>query len=145
MNLWLPGVGKGWRDGIVKRFGVDMYTLLYLKWITSEDLLYSTGNCLMLCRSLDGRGVWGRMDTCVCMAESLCCPPETITTLLISYVPKQNKKLKIYIIFYNPCNGKKHKITNLIYFLKFNMTEIQLLPLSYYSVTLLLPNEIKKK
>ena len=28
------------------------------------------------------------------MAESLCCPPETITTLLISYVPIQNKKFK---------------------------------------------------
>ena len=23
---------------------MDMYTLLYLKWITSKDLLYSTGN-----------------------------------------------------------------------------------------------------
>ena len=44
MNLWLPGVGKGWREGIVKRFGVDMYTLLYLKWITSKDLLYTTRN-----------------------------------------------------------------------------------------------------
>ena len=26
------------------------------------------------------------MDTCIGMAESLCCSPETITTLLISYV-----------------------------------------------------------
>ena len=26
------------------------------------------------------------MDTYICMAESLCCPPETITTLLIDYV-----------------------------------------------------------
>ena len=43
--------------------------------------------CSMLCSHLDGRGVWGRMDTCVCMAESLHCPPETITTLLISYTP----------------------------------------------------------
>ena len=34
------------------------------------------------------------MDTCICMAESLCCPPETITTLLISYTPTQNKNLK---------------------------------------------------
>ena len=25
-------------------FRIDMYTLLYLKWITSKDLLYSTGN-----------------------------------------------------------------------------------------------------
>ena len=43
--------------------------------------------CSMLRHSLDGRGVWGRMDTCVCMAESLRCPPESITTLFISYTP----------------------------------------------------------
>ena len=30
------------------------------------------------------------MDTCI-MAESLCCPCETITTLSISYISKQNK------------------------------------------------------
>ena len=24
--------------------------------------------CSVLCDSLDGRGVWGRMDTCMCMA-----------------------------------------------------------------------------
>ena len=34
------------------------------------------------------------MDTCIGMAESLCCAPETITTLLIGYIPIQNKKLK---------------------------------------------------
>ena len=39
----------------------------------------------MLCGSLDGSGVWGRMDTCIWMAESFGCPPETITTLLIGY------------------------------------------------------------
>ena len=33
----------------------------------------------MLCDNLDGRGVWGRMDTCICMSEFLCYPPETIT------------------------------------------------------------------
>ena len=27
----------------------------------------------------------GKMDTCICMSESLWCPPETITLLLISY------------------------------------------------------------
>ena len=37
---------------------------------------------------------WGRMDTCVCVAESLCCPPETIKTVLIGYTPIQSKKLK---------------------------------------------------
>ena len=41
--------------------------------------------CSMLCGSLNRRRVWGRLDTCVCMAESLYCSPETITTLLINY------------------------------------------------------------
>ena len=47
--------------------------------------------CSMLCGSLDGSGVWGRMDTCVCMAQSLCCPPET-TMSSVEYTPLQNKK-----------------------------------------------------
>ena len=32
------------------------------------------------------------MDTCICMAESLCCPPETIIIFLIGSTPIQNKK-----------------------------------------------------
>ena len=34
------------------------------------------------------------MDTCICMAASLSCSPETITTLLIGYTQIQNKTLK---------------------------------------------------
>ena len=30
------------------------------------------------------------MDKCVCMAETLCCSPKTITTLLIVYTPIQS-------------------------------------------------------
>ena len=55
----------------------------------------------MLCASLDGRGAWGRMETCICMAEFLHCSPETIT-LLSGYTPiqnvfaiKNNNKIKI--------------------------------------------------
>ena len=36
--------------------------------------------------------------------ESLCCSPETITTLLIIYTPIQNKKLKKYIE--EACSGE---------------------------------------
>ena len=45
VNLWL----WGWAGelGIVRQFGIDMYTLLCLKWITNKDLLYSTGNSLL--------------------------------------------------------------------------------------------------
>ena len=48
----------------------------------------------MLHGSLDGRGVWGRIDTGACMVEPLCRSPETITGLLMIYTPVQNKKLK---------------------------------------------------
>ena len=46
----------------------------------------------VLCGSLDGSGVWGRVDTCIHMAESLHYSPETITTLLFGHTPTQNKK-----------------------------------------------------
>ena len=31
-------------EGIVREFGMVMYILLYLKWKTNKDLLYSTKN-----------------------------------------------------------------------------------------------------
>ena len=34
--------------GIDWKFGMDMHILLYLKWIINKDLLYSTGNSIML-------------------------------------------------------------------------------------------------
>ena len=40
----------------------------------------------MLCDKMGGE-IWGRMDTGICIAESLCCPPENITTLLTYYTP----------------------------------------------------------
>ena len=44
--------------------------------------------------NLDGRRVWGKIDTCMGIAESLCYSPETPTTLLIVYMPIQNLKKK---------------------------------------------------
>ena len=40
-DLWLLGAG------IAREFGINMYTLLYLEWITDKDLLCSTGNSVM--------------------------------------------------------------------------------------------------
>ena len=78
-----------------------LYTLLYLKWTTNKDLLHKTS---MLCSSLNGRGVLRRMDTCMCMAESRCCSPEAITTLLIGYTSIQNKGFFFLILKKkNPC------------------------------------------
>ena len=86
MNLTGCQQGRmGVRDSWV--IWINIHTLLYLKWITNMVLLHGTGNsaqCYMA--ALDRRGVWGRTDTRICMAESLCCPTEIITTLLISYI-----------------------------------------------------------
>ena len=32
------------REQIVRELGMDMYTLLYLKWTANKDLLYSADN-----------------------------------------------------------------------------------------------------
>ena len=65
-----------------------MHTLLYLKWIINKDLLYSTGNSAQYyVAAWMGGEFGGKMDTYIRMAESLCCPPESVTTLLICYTP----------------------------------------------------------
>ena len=72
---------------------MDMYTLLYLKRIPTRSYCRARGTLLTVAWQ-PGRGVWRRMDTYVHMAEFLCCPPESITTLLTGYTPKKNEKLK---------------------------------------------------
>ena len=91
MELMVAG-RKGRKE---RELGMEMHTLPNLKWITNKDLLNSTGSS-MVCGTLGVKGVWERMDTCVCVyiyiyiVESLCCPPETITTMLIGYTLIQN-------------------------------------------------------
>ena len=75
---------------------------MVVSWLCLKEELYQQGPtvqcrefCSKLCGSLDGRGVLGKMDTCICMAESLHCSPETITTLLTGYTLIQNKKFKV--------------------------------------------------
>ena len=87
-------------EGMVRDLGRVMYTLKHLEWIINKGLLYSTWNsaqCYMA--AWMGGGSWGRMDAYICMAESLCCSPETTSTFLICYTPVRNvfgvKKLKL--------------------------------------------------
>ena len=81
--------------GIKKREGVgmDMYTLLYLKWMTNKDLLWIARGTLLKVvwqPGWEGRA-WGRMDTCTCVAESLLCSPKTITTLFVNWLYPNTK------------------------------------------------------
>ena len=38
------GKNGGWNAGVVREFEINMFTLLYFKWITNKGLLSSTGN-----------------------------------------------------------------------------------------------------
>ena len=84
-NLWLPWVNEwGWERW---ECGIDMYTLLYIKWITNKVLLIAQATLLNVMWQPGRSGVWGRMDRCICMTESLWCLPETVMTLFIGYTP----------------------------------------------------------
>ena len=90
MNLWLQ-LEEGWIAGILREFGMNIFILLYLKWIINKDLLDSTWNSAECYVAAWMGGSWGKMDTCICMADSLSCLPETITTWLIAYAPNKIK------------------------------------------------------
>ena len=54
----LPGGKMG--EWTVREFGINIYTLLCLKWITNKDLLYSTGNSAQCyVAAWMGRAFWG--------------------------------------------------------------------------------------
>ena len=44
---------------IIREFGINMYTLLYLKWITNKDPLCSTGTLLKVMWQLGWEGSLG--------------------------------------------------------------------------------------
>ena len=59
--------------GINWEFGIDIYTLLYIKQIISKDLLYSTGNSAQYFVVT----YKGRESEEEYISESLCCTPKT--------------------------------------------------------------------
>ena len=94
-------------DSPGKNTGVGYHFLLQCMKVKSESEIAQSCPTLsdpMDC-SLPGSSVhgifqarvleWGRTDACKCMAGSLCCVPETITTLLIGYTPVYNKEFQI--------------------------------------------------
>ena len=75
---------------------MDVYTLLYLKWRTNQDLLYSVGTLLnVMWQPGSGLGRFGVEWMCEHVWLSpFYCPPGTTTTLLTDYTPVQNKNFK---------------------------------------------------
>ena len=58
----LMGTGGKGGGGIHWEIGIDIYTLLYIKQITSKNLLYSTGNSIqypaMACMGKESKKEW---------------------------------------------------------------------------------------
>ena len=84
---------SGW-EGVLRESRMVMYTELYLKWITNGDLLSGTGNSAQCHGAAWMGGGLGEGDTWICMAEALCCPPEThvVNWLYPDYKIKRFKK-----------------------------------------------------
>ena len=78
--------GEEWGEGIVREL-VCQYALTYLKCNHQGPTVELMELYSMLCGSLDGREVWGRMH----MAESLHCLPETIITLFVNQLYPNTK------------------------------------------------------
>ena len=103
-ELMLPR-GEGWGEGMVREFRMGMWPLLYLKWVTNKDLLYSTGDsaqCYVSAWMGVGFGgewiyvyVWLSPFTVHLKLSHHC--------LLMGYTPIQNKK-----ILKNDCPLMRH-------------------------------------
>ena len=101
--------------------GSPIYTLLCIKEITNENLLYSSGNSTeVLCGNLKW-GVWKGRGTGIHLTDSLCCTVEANTTLWSNYIPikinlKINKFKNVSSHYQMPPGRQDHpklRITNL--------------------------------
>ena len=77
-DLWLPRRrGDGGR--MDWEFGISRCKLLYTEWINNKVLLYSTGNYIQYLIINHNRKEYEKGY--IYITESLCCTPETNTTL----------------------------------------------------------------
>ena len=99
MNLQLPRgieneltVAKGKGQGL---WECHVYTAIFKMANQQGPITYHIKFCSMLCASLDGMGVWGRMDKCIYVYVWL--SPFTVHLKLPQYcIPIQNKKFKVW-------------------------------------------------
>ena len=78
----------------------------YFKGSEECAVSWREGLCLGPCRRAEVSGesegaCWGRRGACARVAESLCCPPETVPTLLTDSTPIQNAKLFFFFKEYS--------------------------------------------
>ena len=60
LRLMVDGVGGKRGEGTGREFGVHMYMLLYLKWITNKDRCSAQGTPLSVLWQPGWEGSWGQ-------------------------------------------------------------------------------------
>ena len=70
--------GGGVGGGMEWEFGISRCKLLYIEWINNKVLLYSTGKYIQYL-IITNKGK--ESEKYIYLTESLCCTPETNTTL----------------------------------------------------------------
>ena len=83
--------------------------MTFPKSLDNQPIVWYMELCSMLCTSVDGRRVLGRMNTCICMAESLCCSPTFQYKMIIVLKKEERKKEKRHFHFSIKNNPKKLK------------------------------------
>ena len=78
-NRLVLAKGEGFGRGLDWEFGVNRCKLLYRKWINNNVLLHSTGNYIQY-PVINHNGKESE-KLYIYITESLCCTPETNTTL----------------------------------------------------------------
>ena len=73
-----------------REFGMDMSMLLYFRWITNKDLLYSTETSAQRCGAAWVGGEFGGEGIHVCVWLRLGSSPETIS-LLVNWLHPNEK------------------------------------------------------
>ena len=93
--------GSGWGERVVREFGMDMYILLYLKWIPNKDLLSGTGNSVQRHAAAWMGGEFRREWTQVCGWLSTW----NYHTLLISHAAAAAESLQSCPTLCDPIDG----------------------------------------
>ena len=83
-------------ERIAKEFGMNMYTLLYIKWITNKDLLYSRWSSAQCYMAAWMGGTFGGewIHVYLWLRHFIIHLNPIQHCLLIGYTPIQNKTLK---------------------------------------------------
>ena len=117
------------RGGMEKRdgWGVwdgNVHIAIFKKDNQQGPTLQHRELCSVIRGSLNARGVWGRMDTCICTAETLSWPPETITILLTSCSVQLLSCVRLFALPWTAAHQASLSITNSWTLLKLTSIEL---------------------